>query len=174
MLLLSTKFRTQDLALLYLIELVPAHQPSLFRLLYRTFLPSSKSTLPPNLVSTVNLLRVHSIPFSRSLIKVLKRTDPSNEPRGMPAMAGHPIYPHSQGTTIQPVFYSVHMNSTLIAEKDHLKSDTKLLVSLRPCSGWAALPPRSIALDCCRRVNSTIMVSPLFTVSFCPVHNKSL
>ncbi|KAK4819169.1 hypothetical protein QYF61_025984 [Mycteria americana] len=33
---------------------------------------SFRSTLPPNLVSSANLLRVHSIPSSRSLIKILK------------------------------------------------------------------------------------------------------
>ncbi|KAK4825953.1 LOW QUALITY PROTEIN: hypothetical protein QYF61_003471 [Mycteria americana] len=45
-------------------------------------LPALKSTLPPNLVSSANLLRVHSIPSSRSLIKILNRTGPSTEPWG--------------------------------------------------------------------------------------------
>ncbi|KAK4829606.1 hypothetical protein QYF61_005706, partial [Mycteria americana] len=42
------------------------------------------STLPHELVSSANLLRVHSIPSSRSLIKILNRTGPNTEPWGTP------------------------------------------------------------------------------------------
>ncbi|KAK4822563.1 hypothetical protein QYF61_016132 [Mycteria americana] len=56
------------LALLNLTQLTLAHRSSLSRSLCRAFLPSSRSTLPHNLVSSANLLRVHSIPLSRSLI----------------------------------------------------------------------------------------------------------
>ncbi|KAK4824318.1 LOW QUALITY PROTEIN: hypothetical protein QYF61_013593 [Mycteria americana] len=46
------------------------------------------STLPHNLVSSANLLRVHSIPSSRSLIKMLNRTGPNTEPWGTPLNSG--------------------------------------------------------------------------------------
>ncbi|KAK4811045.1 hypothetical protein QYF61_015749 [Mycteria americana] len=74
--------RTLHLALLNPIQLTSAHRSSLSRSLCRAFLPSSRSTLPHNLVSSANLLRVHSIPSSRSLIKILNKTGPKTEPWG--------------------------------------------------------------------------------------------
>ncbi|KAK4829093.1 hypothetical protein QYF61_002044 [Mycteria americana] len=76
--------RTQHLALLNFIQLASAHRSSLSRSPCRAFLLSSRSILPPNLVSSANLLRVHLIPLSRSLIKILNRTGPSTEPSGTP------------------------------------------------------------------------------------------
>ncbi|KAK4823633.1 LOW QUALITY PROTEIN: hypothetical protein QYF61_004366 [Mycteria americana] len=55
------------------------------------FVPSSRPTLPPNLVSSANLLRVHSMPSSRSFIKVLNRTGPSTEPWGTPLVTGRQL-----------------------------------------------------------------------------------
>ncbi|KAK4825193.1 hypothetical protein QYF61_025121 [Mycteria americana] len=82
---------TQHLALLNLIQLALAHRSSLSRSLCRAFLPSSRSTLPHNLVSSANLLRVHSIPSSRSLIKLLNRTGPKTEPCGTPLVTGRQL-----------------------------------------------------------------------------------
>jgi len=62
-----TEVQDQHLALLNLIQLALAHRSSLSRSLCRAFLPSSRLTLPPNLVSSTNLLREHSVPSSRSL-----------------------------------------------------------------------------------------------------------
>lgn len=42
----------------------------------------SQSTAPPSLVSLANVLRVHSAPASRSVIKALNRTGHRTEPRG--------------------------------------------------------------------------------------------
>ena len=53
------------------------------RSLCKASLPSGRSTLQASLVSSANLLRVHSIPSSRSSIKILKRTGPSTDPWGM-------------------------------------------------------------------------------------------
>ncbi|KAK4827132.1 hypothetical protein QYF61_014526 [Mycteria americana] len=86
--LLWPKCRTLHLALLNLIQLTSAHPSSLSRSLCRAFLASSRSTLPHNLVSSANLLRVHSIPSSRSLIKILNRTGPNTEPWGTPLVIG--------------------------------------------------------------------------------------
>ena len=68
--LLWPKCRTQPLAFLNLIQFALAHRSSLSRSLCRAFLHSSRLTLPPNLVSSADLLREHSIPSSRSLIKM--------------------------------------------------------------------------------------------------------
>ncbi|KAK4828634.1 hypothetical protein QYF61_000282 [Mycteria americana] len=77
---------TQHLALLNLIQLTSPIDPAC-----PAFLPSSRSTLPHNLVSSANLLRVHSIPLSRSLIKVVNRTSPNTEPWGTPLVTGRQL-----------------------------------------------------------------------------------
>jgi len=74
--------QVQHLTLWKLIQLASAHRFSLSRSLCRAFLPWSRSTLPPNLVSSANLLREHSIPSFRSLIKMLNKTGPKTEPWG--------------------------------------------------------------------------------------------
>lgn len=63
----------------------------LSRSLCRAFLPSSRSTFPPLLVSSVNLLRVHTIPLSRSLMKMLKTIGPNTEPWGAPRVTKHKL-----------------------------------------------------------------------------------
>jgi len=72
----------QDLALglvkTHTVDLCPSIQP--VRSPCIAFLPSSRLTLLPNLVSSANLLRVHSTPSSNSLIKMLNNTGPNTEP----------------------------------------------------------------------------------------------
>lgn len=46
------------------------------KFLCKTSCPSREPTAPPTSVSSVNLLRMHSIPSSRSLIKTSNTTDP--------------------------------------------------------------------------------------------------
>jgi len=60
--------------LLNALQLDASHWSRLFRSLCAAFLHSSRSMLSPNLVLSVNLLRVHSIPPSVSLMKILKKT----------------------------------------------------------------------------------------------------
>jgi len=48
-----------------------------------------KSAAPSCLVAQENLLRMHSTPASRSLIKMLNRTGPRNEPWGEPLVTSH-------------------------------------------------------------------------------------
>lgn len=50
------------------------------RSLYMAFVPSSRSIFPLSLVLSVNLQRVHSIPPSKLLIKILKKNSPSADP----------------------------------------------------------------------------------------------
>ena len=51
--------------------------------------PSGVSTPPPSLVSSANLLRVHSNSSSRSLMKKLNKTGPSTDPWGTPLVTRH-------------------------------------------------------------------------------------
>jgi len=89
--LLWPKCRTWHLALLNLIQLTLAHRSSLSRSLCRAFLPPSRSTLPPSLVSSASLLREHSVPSSRSLIKTLNNTGPETEPWGTLLVTGQQL-----------------------------------------------------------------------------------
>ena len=49
---------------------------------------SGVSTTPPSLVSSADLLRVHSNSSSRSLMKKLNKTGPSTDPWGTPLVTG--------------------------------------------------------------------------------------
>ncbi|KAK4815290.1 hypothetical protein QYF61_026195 [Mycteria americana] len=66
--------RTLHLALLKLMRFTWAHLSSLSRSLWMAPLPSSMSTAPHSLVLYANLLRVHSIPLSMWLTKMLNST----------------------------------------------------------------------------------------------------
>ena len=57
---------------------------NLSRYLCRAFLPPGRLTLLANLVSSVNLLRVHSMLSSRPSIEILNRTGPSTNHWGTP------------------------------------------------------------------------------------------
>ena len=53
---------------------------SLSRSLWMASHPSGVLTAPHSLVSSANVLRVHSIPLSMSLMKILNSTSPSTDP----------------------------------------------------------------------------------------------
>ena len=78
--LLLPKCNALHLALLNLIRFIWAHFSSLSRSLWMTFLPSSVSTAVLSSVSSANLLRVHVIPLSMTLIKMLKSIGPKTSP----------------------------------------------------------------------------------------------
>ncbi|KAK4807043.1 hypothetical protein QYF61_018384 [Mycteria americana] len=121
--LLWPKCRTLHLALLNLIQLTSAHRSSLSRSLCRAFLPSSRSTLPHNLVSSANLLRVHSIPSSRSLIKILNRTGPNTEPWGTPLVTGHQL-------DLTPVTTTLWARPSSQFFTQNIKSEVSVLVNI--------------------------------------------
>jgi len=50
--------------------------------------PADVSATPASLVSSVNLLRVNSVPLSRSLMSKLNKTRLSTDPRGTPVATG--------------------------------------------------------------------------------------
>ena len=98
--LLWPKCRAWHLALLQLIQLALAHWSSLSRPLCRAFLPLSRLTHLPDLVSSANLVRVPSIPLPRSLIKILNRTGPSSDPWGTPLVTRRQLALTSFTTTL--------------------------------------------------------------------------
>lgn len=81
---------------------------SLSRFLWRVFLPPGSLTLPTNLVSSANLLKVHSVTLSQSSIQTTNRAGPSTDPWVTPHMTSCqqdaiPIYHHCLSPDIQPV-----------------------------------------------------------------------
>jgi len=74
-------------ALSYLIRFLLAHFSNLSRSLWMTSLPSVVSTALLTLVSSANLLRLHLIPHSVSLIKRLKSTNSKTDPWGTPLVS---------------------------------------------------------------------------------------
>ncbi|KAK4813629.1 hypothetical protein QYF61_014389, partial [Mycteria americana] len=72
-----TRCRTLHLALLNLMRFTQAHFSSLSRSLWMTSRPSDLSTAPLSLVSSANLLSVHLISLSMSLMKTLNSTGPT-------------------------------------------------------------------------------------------------
>lgn len=79
--------RTLHLALLNCTRFVRAHPLSVSRSLWMASLLSSISASSINLVSTENLLRVHSVPLFMSLIKILNNTDHSKDTWGTPLIS---------------------------------------------------------------------------------------
>jgi len=68
------------LSLLNFMRFLSTHFSSLLRSFWMAAQPSSASVNPPSLVSSENLLRVHSTSSSRSLVKILNRTATSIDP----------------------------------------------------------------------------------------------
>ncbi|KAK4806792.1 hypothetical protein QYF61_005588 [Mycteria americana] len=80
--------RTLPFPLLNFMRFLSAHFSSLFRSLWMAARSSAISATPPTFVSPANLLRVHSAPSSRSLMKMLNRTGPSIDPWATPLVTG--------------------------------------------------------------------------------------
>ena len=81
--------RTLHLALLNLMRLARDHFSSLSMSLWMASCPSGVSTAPLSLVSSANLLKVHRISFSRSLMKMLNCTGPWSQYRPLRETACH-------------------------------------------------------------------------------------
>ena len=69
--------QVQDLALLNLMRFIWAHFLNWTRTLCMASCPSNMLTVPLSLVSSTNLLSMHSAPLSVSLMKTLKNTVPN-------------------------------------------------------------------------------------------------
>ncbi|KAK4827087.1 LOW QUALITY PROTEIN: hypothetical protein QYF61_014189 [Mycteria americana] len=116
--------RTLHLALLNLMRFTQAHFSSLSRSLWMVSHPSDVSTAPLSLMSSANLLRVHSIPLSMSLMKILNSTGPT-------------IDHYPLDATIQPIPYPLNSPpiksiSLQFREKDvvgdHVKGFTEVQI----------------------------------------------
>ena len=71
--------RTLHLAWLNLVRFTQAYFSSFSRSLWMVSCPSGVSTTPLRLVSSLNFLRVHLIPLSWSLMKILNSSGPSKD-----------------------------------------------------------------------------------------------
>lgn len=77
--------RCRNFHLLPEVPVSPSLQP--VQVLWRAALPSSMLTSPPSFVLSASLLRGHSVPLSKSIMKTLHSTDPSTDSRGTPVVA---------------------------------------------------------------------------------------
>lgn len=132
-----SKCRTHHLVLLYVIQTNAAHRPSLSKSLCWKVGRFCSLTVPPNLVSPVNLLRMHSILSSRLLKKILNKTNPTTEPWRSPLVTDHQlnsIHCDSLCPAIQLVLHSA--NCTLV-------QNMKFLYMVSPwecCGKWYQVP----------------------------------
>ena len=83
--------KVQDLALGLAVPHTVGLSPSIqaVQIPLQSLPPSSRSTVPPCLVSSANSLREHSIPSPRSLIKMLHKAGPNTEPWRTSLVTGH-------------------------------------------------------------------------------------
>ena len=75
--------------------------------------PSGVSATPPSFVSSANLLQVHSIPSSLSLMSKLNKTGPSTDPWGTPLVTSlqldsAPLMTTPLSSALQPVLKPPH------------------------------------------------------------------
>ena len=84
------KPNTLHLTLLNLIRFIWNHLLSLSKSLWMAFLLSAESIAPLSLIFSENLLRMHSISSSMSLIKMLKCTQPKTDSWGTPLIRPPP------------------------------------------------------------------------------------
>jgi len=74
-------------------------------------------------VSSANLLRVHSVPSSRSLMKMLNRTGPSTDPWGTPLVSSLKLDFMSQITTLWGwLFSSFSVHLTVCSSSPYFNS----------------------------------------------------
>lgn len=103
-----TQYKTLHLPLLNFMRFLSAQFSSLSRSLWAAAQPTGVTATPPGFVSSVNLLKHHSAPSSRSLTKKLNSTRPSISPWGIPLLTRFQLtlcdssYP--LGLVVQPVF----------------------------------------------------------------------
>jgi len=122
--------RTLQLAFLNLMRFMQAHFFSCFRSLWMASYPSGMSTASLILASPANLVRVHSISLSRSLMKIFNSIGHSTDPWGTPLVS-------SVCLDIKPLTTTLWLrpsNQFLIHQTDHL-SNPRLSNSERKDAG---------------------------------------
>lgn len=80
--------QVQILVLVELHKVLGSHSSSLSRSSCRVGLPPKVFTFPLSLVFSANFIRIHLIPSSRPLMKILNRHGPYIDPWGTPLVTG--------------------------------------------------------------------------------------
>ena len=84
-----TKLQDPELGL---VELCPTGlSPVIQPVQIPALLPTGRSASPANVVSSANLLRVHSMPSTRPSVMILNRTGPDSDPWGKPLVTCHQL-----------------------------------------------------------------------------------
>ena len=119
--------RTLHLALLNFMRFTWARLSSLSQFLWMASLPFRVSATPLSLVSSTNLLRVYSIPLSKSPKKMLNNMSPNKDPSGHHSLGGlHP--------DIEPLTATLWMPSSsqfLIHQVVHLSNPCLSILEAR-------------------------------------------
>lgn len=160
------KHNTLHLPLLNLTRFIWAHFASLPMSFWMTFLPSVVSAVPFSLVPSVNLLRVHPIPSSISLIKMMKCISPRKNTDSFTHL-------HSQPTW-SPAVHSCRASNVPgfgVACREHR---TRLNCVLQYCQSWlfdrALLPPNMRVFGYyfhCINLYSLVQIRWWCSCSFC-------
>lgn len=111
--------------LLNLMRFMCSNFSNLSRCLWMTFHPSGLSAAPLSLESSANFLRVHLVPVSVSLMKILNSTGPKQTP-GRHHLSLMPIWPwscwllpscNSWGAVPGQLLFVAHPTPTLLEER---------------------------------------------------------
>lgn len=97
----------------------PFLQPAQVLLVGRTFDISASSL---SFVSFVNLLRVHSAPLFKRLVKMLNHSRPITDPLGTPPLVGFQLIIVTLMTILKAQAFSFQSNSTFLA---HTSTDSR-------------------------------------------------
>ena len=103
--------------------------PRLSRSFWMASLPSSESTAPHSLVSSVNLLRVHAILLSMSLMKILSSICLSTDPWETPPVTGFhfDIELFTRTLCMQPSIQFLYSSNSQSVEPISLQFSSKIL-----------------------------------------------
>jgi len=113
-----------------------AQLSSLFRSLCRAFLPPGRLTPSWLLQSSADFQRVHSIPSSRSSVKILSRIGPNTDPWGTSLMT---IHHHYLGPALQPVLYPARVYLSKPTSPEHCGRQCKRLAASSSKTKYSAL-----------------------------------
>lgn len=118
--LLCVTCRIQHLDFLNFIPLIISQWFNLSRFLCRASRPLRESTTPSSLISSANLLTVHSTPASKWLINILTRNGPKIEPWGTLRVISHHSYIAPFTRTLWALLFSQHTTNPLNPQLDSL------------------------------------------------------
>lgn len=136
----SSKVQDLVVSLVELHKLPAAQFSSLFRSLWTAAQPSAVSTTPPSSMPSANLLRVHSVPSSRSLMKRLQywlQYQPLEYTTSDLFAAGLCVSDHYYllpSIQVFPIYRTVHSSNTYPHPHERLEMSFYMCYNWRPCS----------------------------------------